>query len=59
MELALDSPLASWRRGEIGQVAGTATGRPGDSYIEEWPSAFDLAILVRTTPLIFHDPRAY
>jgi hypothetical protein len=59
MELALDSPPASWRRGEIGHVAGAATARPGDGYIEEWPSALDLAILIRTIPLIFSDPRAY
>lgn len=30
-----------------------------NSYIEEWSPALDLAILVRTVPLIFRDPRAY
>jgi putative colanic acid biosynthesis UDP-glucose lipid carrier transferase len=30
-----------------------------NSYIEEWSPALDLAILARTVPLIFHDPRAY
>jgi putative colanic acid biosynthesis UDP-glucose lipid carrier transferase len=30
-----------------------------NSYIEEWSLALDLAILLRTIPLIFRDPRAY
>jgi putative colanic acid biosynthesis UDP-glucose lipid carrier transferase len=30
-----------------------------NSYIDEWSPALDLAILVRTVPLIFRDPRAY
>jgi len=30
-----------------------------NSYIEEWSLALDLAILLRTIPLIFKDPRAY
>jgi putative colanic acid biosynthesis UDP-glucose lipid carrier transferase len=30
-----------------------------NSYIEEWSPALDLAILIKTVPLIFSDPRAY
>ena len=30
-----------------------------NSYIDEWSPALDLAILARTVPLIFRDPRAY
>jgi putative colanic acid biosynthesis UDP-glucose lipid carrier transferase len=30
-----------------------------NSYIEEWSPALDLAILAKTIPLIFRDPRAY
>jgi putative colanic acid biosynthesis UDP-glucose lipid carrier transferase len=30
-----------------------------NSYIEEWSPSLDLAILARTVPLIFKDPRAY
>ena len=30
-----------------------------NSYIEAWSPTLDLAILAKTVPLIFHDPRAY
>jgi len=30
-----------------------------NSYIEAWSPSLDLAILLRTIPLIFGDPRAY
>jgi putative colanic acid biosynthesis UDP-glucose lipid carrier transferase len=30
-----------------------------NSYIEDWSPALDVAILARTVPLIFRDPRAY
>jgi putative colanic acid biosynthesis UDP-glucose lipid carrier transferase len=30
-----------------------------NSYIEVWSPSLDLAILARTVPLIFKDPRAY
>jgi lipopolysaccharide/colanic/teichoic acid biosynthesis glycosyltransferase len=30
-----------------------------NSYIDAWSPALDLAILIRTVPLIFADPRAY
>ena len=47
-------------RGEIGDTRGMSDRVAADnSYIEEWSSALDLAILVRTLPLIFKDPRAY
>ena len=46
-------------RGEIGDTRGMSDRVAADnSYIEEWSSALDLAILVRTLPLIFKDPRA-
>jgi lipopolysaccharide/colanic/teichoic acid biosynthesis glycosyltransferase len=30
-----------------------------NAYIEAWSPALDVAILIRTVPLIFSDPRAY
>jgi putative colanic acid biosynthesis UDP-glucose lipid carrier transferase len=30
-----------------------------NSYIEEWSLALDVAILLKTVPLIFRDPNAY
>jgi putative colanic acid biosynthesis UDP-glucose lipid carrier transferase len=30
-----------------------------NSYIDAWSPTLDLAILARTIPLIFRDPRAY
>jgi putative colanic acid biosynthesis UDP-glucose lipid carrier transferase len=47
-------------RGEIRDTRCMSDRVAADnSYIEEWSPALDLAILVRTVPLIFHDPRAY
>ena len=47
-------------RGEIRDTRCMSDRVAADnSYIEEWSPALDLAILVRTVPLIFSDPRAY
>ncbi|MBS0334772.1 MAG: sugar transferase [Proteobacteria bacterium] len=47
-------------RGEVRDVQGMSDRIAADnSYIEAWSPALDLAILVRTLPLIFADPRAY
>lgn len=47
-------------RGEISDPRGMSDRVAADnSYIEEWSPALDIAILVRTVPLIFADPRAY
>ena len=47
-------------RGEIRDIGGMRDRVAADnSYIEEWSPSLDLAILVRTVPLIFRDPRAY
>jgi putative colanic acid biosysnthesis UDP-glucose lipid carrier transferase len=47
-------------RGEIRDTRGMSDRVAADnSYIEEWSPALDLAILLRTVPLIFKDPRAY
>ena len=47
-------------RGEIRDTRGMSDRVAADnSYIEEWSPALDLAILVKTVPLIFSDPRAY
>jgi undecaprenyl-phosphate glucose phosphotransferase len=47
-------------RGEIRDVRGMSDRVAADnSYIEEWSPALDVAILARTVPLIFSDPRAY
>jgi putative colanic acid biosysnthesis UDP-glucose lipid carrier transferase len=47
-------------RGEIRDPRCMADRVAADnSYIEEWSPALDLAILARTIPLIFRDPRAY
>jgi len=47
-------------RGEIRDTRYMSDRVAADnSYIEEWSPALDLAILVRTVPLIFSDPRAY
>ena len=47
-------------RGEIGDTRCMCDRVAADnSYIEEWSPALDLAILARTVPLIFSDPRAY
>ena len=47
-------------RGEISDVRGMSDRVAADnSYIDAWSPALDLAILVRTVPLIFSDPRAY
>jgi putative colanic acid biosynthesis UDP-glucose lipid carrier transferase len=47
-------------RGEIRDL-GCMTDRVAadNSYIEVWSPSLDLAILARTVPLIFKDPRAY
>jgi putative colanic acid biosynthesis UDP-glucose lipid carrier transferase len=47
-------------RGEIHDARGMNDRVAADnSYIEEWSPFLDLAILMRTVPLIFADPRAY
>ena len=47
-------------RGEIRDTRGMSDRVAADnSYIEAWSPALDLAILVKTIPLIFSDPRAY
>ena len=47
-------------RGEIRDARGMSDRVAADnSYIEAWSPSLDLAILVRTIPLIFSDPRAY
>jgi putative colanic acid biosynthesis UDP-glucose lipid carrier transferase len=47
-------------RGEIADVRGMSDRIAADnSYIEAWSPSLDLAILLRTIPLIFRDPRAY
>jgi putative colanic acid biosynthesis UDP-glucose lipid carrier transferase len=47
-------------RGEINDTRGMSDRVAADNtYIDEWSSSLDLAILVRTVPLIFRDPRAY
>jgi lipopolysaccharide/colanic/teichoic acid biosynthesis glycosyltransferase len=47
-------------RGEIRDTRGMSDRVAADnSYIEAWSPALDMAILARTVPLIFHDPRAY
>jgi putative colanic acid biosynthesis UDP-glucose lipid carrier transferase len=47
-------------RGEIRDLRGMADRVAADnSYIEAWSPTLDLAILLRTIPLIFSDPRAY
>jgi putative colanic acid biosynthesis UDP-glucose lipid carrier transferase len=47
-------------RGEIRDLRCMSDRVAADnSYIEDWSPALDLAILARTVPLIFSDPRAY
>jgi putative colanic acid biosynthesis UDP-glucose lipid carrier transferase len=47
-------------RGEIRDARGMSDRVAADnSYIDAWSRTLDLAILVRTIPLIFSDPRAY
>jgi exopolysaccharide biosynthesis polyprenyl glycosylphosphotransferase len=47
-------------RGEIRDTRCMSDRVAADnSYIEEWSPALDLAILARTVPLVFSDPRAY
>jgi putative colanic acid biosynthesis UDP-glucose lipid carrier transferase len=47
-------------RGEIRDMRCMSDRVAADnSYIEEWSPTLDLAILARTVPLIFRDPRAY
>jgi putative colanic acid biosynthesis UDP-glucose lipid carrier transferase len=47
-------------RGEIRDTRGMCDRVAADnSYIDEWSQTLDLAILARTVPLIFRDPRAY
>ena len=47
-------------RGEIRDTRCMSDRVAADnSYIEAWSPALDLAILVKTVPLIFSDPRAY
>jgi putative colanic acid biosynthesis UDP-glucose lipid carrier transferase len=47
-------------RGEISDLRGMSDRVAADnSYIEEWSPVLDLAILAKTVPLIFRDPRAY
>ena len=47
-------------RGEINDVRCMSDRVAADnSYIEQWSSALDVAILLKTIPLIFRDPNAY
>jgi putative colanic acid biosysnthesis UDP-glucose lipid carrier transferase len=47
-------------RGEIRDTGAMSDRVAADnSYIDEWSPTLDLAILIKTVPLIFHDPRAY
>jgi putative colanic acid biosynthesis UDP-glucose lipid carrier transferase len=47
-------------RGEIRDTRCMSDRVAADNaYIEEWSPALDLAILARTVPLVFSDPRAY
>lgn len=47
-------------RGEISEVRCMSDRVAADnSYIEEWSLALDVAILLKTVPLIFRDPNAY
>jgi putative colanic acid biosynthesis UDP-glucose lipid carrier transferase len=47
-------------RGEIRDPLGMSDRVAADNtYIESWSPGLDLAILLRTVPLIFRDPRAY
>src|ERR1051325_7251084 len=47
-------------RGEIRDARAMSDRVAADnSYIEPWSPSLDLAILIRTVPLIFSDPRAY
>jgi putative colanic acid biosysnthesis UDP-glucose lipid carrier transferase len=47
-------------RGEIHDTRAMSDRVAADnSYIDEWSPTLDLAILIKTVPLIFHDPRAY
>ena len=47
-------------RGEIRDTQGMSDRVAADNaYIEAWSPALDVAILARTVPLIFSDPRAY
>jgi putative colanic acid biosynthesis UDP-glucose lipid carrier transferase len=47
-------------RGEVHDLQGMSDRVAADnSYIDAWSPALDLAILIRTVPLIFADPRAY
>jgi putative colanic acid biosynthesis UDP-glucose lipid carrier transferase len=47
-------------RGEISDVRCMSDRVAADnSYIEEWSLALDVAILLKTVPLIFRDPNAY
>ena len=47
-------------RGEISDMRCMSDRVAADnSYIEEWSLALDVAILLKTVPLIFRDPNAY
>jgi putative colanic acid biosynthesis UDP-glucose lipid carrier transferase len=47
-------------RGEICDIRGMRDRVAADnSYIDAWSPGLDLAIIARTVPLMFHDPRAY
>jgi putative colanic acid biosysnthesis UDP-glucose lipid carrier transferase len=47
-------------RGEVRDVRCMSDRVAADnSYIERWSPALDLVILLKTVPLVFHDPRAY
>jgi putative colanic acid biosynthesis UDP-glucose lipid carrier transferase len=47
-------------RGEVRDARGMGDRVAADnSYIEQWSPALDVAILLRTVPLVFGDPRAY
>ena len=47
-------------RGEIRELAQIRARVDADNwYIDNWSLRLDLVILLRTVPLLFHDPRAY
>lgn len=47
-------------RGEISDMRCMSDRIAADnSYIEEWSLALDVAILLKTIPLVFRDPNAY
>ena len=47
-------------RGEIREITDIARRTDADNYyIDNWSMKLELAIVLRTLPLLFHDPNAY